>query len=146
MLLLVQTSHFPQALVCNASESTSRVWHRAINSPPCFSPPPFWSLPQHFSLPTAVFWKTLTAFTRPSSSLSPHLQGGSERSCRQCCEAHETLQLCSSKPRGRREAGRFSFGCEPSLHAEPSHSAKIASYKSQQCHSESHCWYSTFSK
>lgn len=29
---------------------------------------------------------------------------------------------------------------------EPSHSAKIASYKSWQCPSESHCWYSTFFK
>lgn len=35
---------------------------------------------------------------------------------------------------------------EPSLLWDPSHSAKIASYKSWQCTSESHCWYSTFFK
>lgn len=33
-----------------------------------------------------------------------------------------------------------------SLLWDPSHSAEIASYKSWQCTSESHCWYSTFFK
>lgn len=122
-LLFVLTGHFPQALVCNVSECSSRVWRRATNSPPCFP-----LLPCDRCLSTSVSQQQFSERHSPPSLVplhpSLHIFRGAWRYRVSSAEKPMRPSSCAAQSPEERERQEDSHSavsppCTPRHHIQP---------------------------